>query len=166
MSRSLAIALTSEARPAPVRGETASSTTSLEDRIDPVTAERTLPPPLVARLLPVPLVAWGLSVPRVVRLLSVLPLGLATDVSGFPREGRLSSRCFFEGFERLTDMTMSLSTTSIVTIGRGRHQMSRSGSDTWVWLKAGADPGDWWLEVQITGLAAERELELLDALRH
>jgi nucleoside-diphosphate-sugar epimerase len=38
-------------------------------------------------------------------------------------------------------------------------------ADTWAWLAAGPDLGDWRREVQVTGLSAERELELLVALR-
>lgn len=45
-------------------------------------------------------------------------------------------------------------------------ELSETVADTWTWLEAGADLGDWKSEVQVTGLSAGRELELLDALRH
>jgi 2'-hydroxyisoflavone reductase len=43
--------------------------------------------------------------------------------------------------------------------------LSETVADTWAWLRAGAELGDWRREVHVGGLSAERELELLDALR-
>jgi 2'-hydroxyisoflavone reductase len=45
-------------------------------------------------------------------------------------------------------------------------ELSETVADTWAWLAAGPDLGDWRREVQVGGLSAERERELLDALRH
>ena len=43
--------------------------------------------------------------------------------------------------------------------------LAETVADTWAWLERGPDLGDWRREVQVTGLAAERERELLGALR-
>jgi 2'-hydroxyisoflavone reductase len=43
--------------------------------------------------------------------------------------------------------------------------LAETVADTWAWLERGADLGDWRREVQVTGLAAERERDLLGAVR-
>jgi 2'-hydroxyisoflavone reductase len=43
--------------------------------------------------------------------------------------------------------------------------LSETVADTWAWLRAGADLGDWRAEVQVTGLSAVQERKLLRARR-
>ena len=49
-------------------------------------------------------------------------------------------------------------------VGLVPRALSETVADTWAWLRAGADLGDWRREVQVDGLSAERERELLDVL--
>ena len=59
-----------------------------------------------------------------------------------------------------------MSGARVAEAGLVARALAETVADTWAWLEAGADLGDWRREVQVGGLSAERELELLVAWRH